>query len=180
MWKVSAVCLLAIAISAPPMTHAQQVNPVNDPGNELRVLGEQAGQVVRLLEQLLEQRSTEIELRRLQVAVLTLQLRSNSIGDIEARVQTLQDRAGEAREYSTQLESELQRLDDVLAAEATQEQERANLESSREMVVRQIDLAQQRTWSLERLALDLENELAAKRRDVEALEEIVMEGLSDF
>ncbi len=117
MWKVSALCVLAIAILAPPITQAQQVNPVNDPANELRVLGERAGQVVTLLEQLLEQRSTKIGLRRLQVAVLALQLRSNSIGDIETRVQTLQDRAGEAREYSTQLESELQRLDDVLAAD---------------------------------------------------------------
>ena len=70
----------------------------------------------------------------------------------------------------------------ALAQEAkpTQEQDKAGLESTRENIVRQIDLAQQRTWSLERLVLDLENELAAKRRDVEALEEVVMEGLSDF
>ena len=70
----------------------------------------------------------------------------------------------------------------ALAQEAkpTQEQDKAGLESTRENIVRQIDLAQQRTWSLERLVLHLENELAAKRRDVEALEEVVMEGLSDF
>jgi hypothetical protein len=67
-----------------------------------------------------------------------------------------------------------------MSAETTPDAEKATHESNRQMVVRQIDLAQQRTWSFERLVLDLQNELAAKQREVEALEEIVMEGLSDF
>lgn len=180
MWKSFVLFGLALAFSTPAAVTAQEPEPTRDLARELHVIGERSDQAVALLRQLVDQRATEIELRRLQVAVLALQLRSTAIADIEARVQTLQDRAGEAKEYKTQLESEIERIDDLLAAETTQEQERPNLESSRNMVVRQIDLAQERVWSLERLVLDLENELAAKRRDVEALEEIVMESLSDF
>ena len=180
MRRVVSLIVLAVFVSAPATHFAQELDPAHELSRELHLIGERTGQAVSLLQKLLDQRSTEIELRRIQVAVLALQLRSNAIAEIEARVQTLQDRAAEAREYATQLDSEIKRIDDLLAAETTQEPERASLESSRDMVVRQIDLAQQRTWALERQVLDLENELAAKRRDVEALEEIVMDGLSGF
>jgi len=44
----------------------------------------------------------------------------------------------------------------------------------------QIDMIEERIWLVERQIVDLENELAAKRRDVNALEEIVMEGLGEL
>ena len=174
--KVVVVVLMTVCVS-PAL--AQDAAPT-EIGSELRGINEQTSRAVALLEQLLGHRSEELELRRLQVAVLALQLRSGAIGDIQERIQTLQDRASEAREFSSHLDSEQQRIDDMMASDTITDEERTQLESSRDQVSRQIELSQQRLWTLEKQILDLENDLAAKRRDVDELEDIVMKGLSEF
>ena len=179
MSRALLLCLVT-ALSIASLSSAQNVPSTESVARELQVISERAGRAVTLLEELVGQRSEELGLRRLQVAVLVLQLRSNAIGEIEARIQTLQDRVTEAGEYSTQIESEIEHINDVLTADTTSDEEKTQLESSRNQLDRQIELTQQRVWSLERQILDLENEIAAKRRDVDSLEEIVMEGLSGF
>lgn len=147
---------------------------------ELHALRLQSGETVNLLRELVSQRAGELQLKRLQVAVLALQLRSTAIGDIEARIRTLEDRAASANEELTQLEAESERIDTIADSESTPQAERQRLSSMKTMFESQIDMIKERIWLVESQIVDLQNELAAKRRDVDALEEIVMEGLGEL
>ena len=171
---------LSVAVLAPWAATAQEHISAPSVQEELRALGVQAGEAVVLLKQLVARRGDELRLKRLQVAVLALQLRSTSIGEIEARIRTLEDRAATAREEAAQLEAEIERIDTVAGSDTTTDPEREHLATMRTRFEVQIDMVEQRVWSIERQILDLQNELIDKRRDVEALEEIVMEGLDEF
>ncbi|MCG6947374.1 MAG: hypothetical protein LJE93_00450 [Acidobacteria bacterium] len=154
-----------------------------DPGTveqELHALGLRSGEVVILLRKLVSQREQEQQLQRLQVAVLALQLRSDAIGEIEARIRTLGDRVAAAKEELAQLEAEKESVEAIANRESTPDAEREHLSSMQTMFEAQIDMIEERIWLVERQIVDLENELAAKRRDVNALEEIVMEGLGEL
>jgi len=147
---------------------------------ELHALRLHSGEAVNLLRKLVSQRAEEHRLKRLQVAVLALQLRSTAIGEIEARIRTLDDRAASANEELTQIEAESERLDTIADRESTPQIEREHLSSMKTMFESQIDMIKERIWLIESQIVDLQNELAAKRRDVDALEEIVMEGLGEL
>lgn len=171
---------LSIAGFAPSAATAQERSSVPTVQEELHTLGVQVGEAVALLTQLIAQRGDQLELNRLQVAVLALQLRSTSIGEIEARIRILEDRAAMAREEAVQLDAEIQHIETIAGSDTTKEPDREHLASMRPRLEAQIDMVKQRVWSIERQILDLQNELIDKRRDVDALEEIVMEGLGDL
>jgi chromosome segregation ATPase len=175
--------IFAIAISVflflPQLVAAQQVAP-GTVEEELHALGLHTGETVRLLRQLVAKRAVDQKLKRLQVAVLALQLRSNTIGEIDRRIRTLEDRATEVRDLTANFEAESRRIEEMAQNDSITDENRAQLQSSRTQIETQIDLAAQRLWSLESQIFDLQNELASKRRDVDALEEIVMEGLGDL
>ena len=78
------------------------------------------------------------------------------------------------------MEAEKERFDTLAGSDTTPESEREQLISMTARFEAQIDLVNRRVWSIERQVLDLQNELIDKRRDVDALEEIVMEGLNEF
>lgn len=147
---------------------------------ELHALRLQSGETVNLLRELISQRAEDQKLKRLQVAVLALQLRSVAIGEIEARIRTLEDRAAAANEELAQLDAERERVNAITDGDSTPEAEREHLAAMQTMFESQIDMIKDRIWLLESQIVDLQNELAAKRRDVDALEEIVMDGLSDL
>lgn len=170
-------CILAVLA---PLAAAQEGASAPVDETELHVLGTRADRALGLLEQLVAQRDDELRLRKLQVAILALQLRSTSIGEVESRVHTLEDRLSSTKEESAQLEAEIDRLDSLASSDTTTESEREQLTSAKPLLEAQLDLIKQRVWSLEGQILDLQNELTAKRRDVDALEEIVLEGLSDL
>jgi chromosome segregation ATPase len=170
---------ILVFLFVPQPVSAQQTIP-GTVEQELHALGLHTGETVKLLRQLVSQRAEEQKLKRLQVAVLALQLRSNTIGDIEGRIRTLEDRATEVRDLTAQFEAESERIEEMAQNGAITDEGRTQLQSSRTQIQTQIDLAVQRLWSLESQILDLRNELAAKRRDVDALEEIVMDGLGDL
>jgi len=169
---------LSVAVLVPGAAIAQ--DPLTAPGvqEELHALGSQVGEAVVLLKQLVAQRGDELRLKRLQVAVLALQLRSTSIGEIEARIRTLEDRLAAAKEEAAQIEAEIEHLETLAGNDTMPEPEREQLTSMTPRLEAQIDMVNNRVWSIERQILDLQNELIDKRRDVDALEEIVMEGLN--
>ena len=171
---------LSVAALSPGASTAQEPTSASAPGvqEELHALGGQVGEAVVLLKQLVAQRGDELRLKRLQVAVLALQLRSTSIGEIEARIRTLEDRVATAREEAAQLEAEIERLETLAGNNTMPEPEREQLTSMTPRLEAQTDIVNNRVWSIERQILDLQNELIDKRRDVDALEDIVMEGLN--
>jgi hypothetical protein len=176
--RLLALVIPVLLLSTLPVA-AQPTSP-GTVEEELHALRLQSGETVNLLEQLVSRRAEELQLKRLQVAVLALQLRATAVGEIEARIRTLEDRAASANEELTQLEAESERIDTIADSESTPQTEREHLSSMKTMFESQIDMIKERIWLVESQIVDLQNELAAKRRDVDALEEIVMEGLSDL
>jgi len=170
---LSALLLLSLTVGA------EQTVP-GTVEEELHALSLHSGETVKLLRRLVSQRAEEQRLKRLQVAVLALQLRSNAIGDVESRIRTLEDRATEVRNATAQLEAESKRIDDLAQDDRLAEEGRTQLQATKTQIETQIELAARRLWSLESQIVDLQNELAAMRRDVDALEEIVAEGLGDL
>jgi len=171
---------LSAAVLSPGAATAQDPPFETAVQQELHALGVRAGEAIALLDELVAQREDELSLRRLQVAVLALQLRSTSISEIESRIRTLEDRLTTAKEEAAQMEAEKERFDTLAGSDTTPESEREQLISMTARFEAQIDLVNRRVWSIERQVLDLQNELIDKRRDVDALEEIVMEGLNEF
>jgi len=171
---------LAFATFLPFSASAQQQPAQTSVERELRSLGNRTGEIVRLLEELVAQRAEDQRLRRLQVAVLALQLRSTGISSIEERIRNLEDRVATAKEQVSQIEAELERLTQRALDDSIKPEGRRRLEASRGQMESQLELANQRAWNYERQILDLQNDLNSKRGNVEALEEIVMEGLSSL
>jgi hypothetical protein len=147
---------------------------------ELYAIRLQSGETVSLLRELVSRRAEELQLKRLQVAVLALQLRSTTIGEIEARIRTLEDRAASANEELAQLDAESERVDTMADRDSIPQVEREHLSSLKTMLESQIEMIKERIWLIDSQMVDLQNELAAKRRDVDTLEEIVMEGLGEL
>ena len=172
--------LMLLATFVPFTVTAQQQSSQTTVERELRSLGIRTGEVVKLLEELVAQRAEDQRLRRLQVAVLALQLRSTAISDIEGRIRTLEDQAMAANDRATQFQAEIERLDERALDDSIKEGVRRRLENAKAQVEAQIETATHRAWTLEKKILDLQNDLSEKRRNVEALEEIVMQGLSDL
>jgi hypothetical protein len=175
-----AVFLMSFLLLHPSIS-AQQPAAQGTTAQEIESLATRTGEVVELLRLLVAQRDEDLQLKRLQVAILALQLRSSTIGDIQDRILTLEDRTATAKEELTSLDAEIQRLETVMAGrEEMPELQRQRLQASRNLIETQIDVINQRIWTYERQILDLQNDLTGKRRNVDALEEIVMEGLSEF
>lgn len=175
-----AIAGLALILLQPCPGAAQQESGPSPVEDELRNLGTHVADIVNLLEDLVAQRSEDLQLRRLQVSVLALQLRSSSISDIEGRIRTLDDRATSANEELAQLDAERERIRETAELETLPEAEREHLASMETMFEAQVDMIKQRIWQTERQIVDLQNDLAEKRRDVDILEEIVMEGLGEL
>ena len=171
---------LSIATLAPCALTAQQQSSQTTVERELRSLEHRTGEIVRLLQELVTQRAEDQRLKRLQVAVLVLQLRSTVINDIENRIRDLEDRTASENQKVAQIEAEIQRLDQRAQDDSIKEGARQRLENSRNQMADQLEMASQRAWSLEKQILDLQNELTEKRRNVKSLEEIVMEGLNNL
>lgn len=170
-------CILAVFAS---LAAAQEGATAPDLESEIHAVGNRTDSVLALLERLVAQGDDKLRLRKLQVAILALQLQSTSIGEIESRIRTLEDRRSSANEESVQITAEIERLETLATSDTTPESEREQLTSTKPMLEAQLDLVKRRVWSLEGQILDLQNELAEKRRDADALEDIVMEGLSDL
>ena len=171
---------LSIATLVPFTVTAQQQPSQSTIDRELRSLDQRTGEIVKLLQEHVVQRAEDQRLKKLQIAVLALQLRSTAISDIEGRIRTLSDRATAANERTVQLEAEIERINERALDDSIKEGARERLENQKNQIESQIEIASQRAWSLEKEILDLQNELIEKRRNVEALEEIVMQGLSDL
>ena len=179
--KAGIVAVLMFAATVAPLTvTAQQKSSPTSVEKDLRSLRLRTGEIVKLLEELVAQQAEDQRLKRLQVAVLALQLRSTVISGFEERIRTLEDRAAEANERAAQLEAELQRINERALDESIKEGPRLRLQNSMTQIESQLELAKQRAWNYEKKILDLQNELNGKKRNVEALEEIVMEGLNNL
>jgi predicted nucleic acid-binding Zn-ribbon protein len=176
--RLQAIVFPALMLLSAPVS-TQQASP-GTVEEELHSLAMQTGETVKLLRQLVTQNAADQQLKRLQVAIIALQLRSVAIGEIEARIQTLEDRAASANEELAQLEAESERVGTLADRESIPEGERDHLSSMKTMLESQIEMIKERIWLIESKIVDLQNDLAAKRRDVDALEEIVMEGLGDL
>lgn len=171
---------LVLAMLVPLTAQAQQSANTSSVEHELQTIGAHSSEIVDLLRELVSRRNEELKLKRLQVAVLALQLRATAIGEIEARIRTLEDRAATANEELARLVAEKEHIDTIASRESTAEAERENFSSMQKMFESQVDMIKERIWLIESQIVDLQNELAAKRRDEDALEEIVMEGLGDL
>ena len=171
---------LSIATLIPITLTAQQQPAQTTVERELRSLENRTGEIVKLLEELVVQRAEDQRLKRLQVAVLALQLRSTAIAGIEGRIRTLEDRAMDANENSARLEAEIERINERALDDSVKEGARNRLENSRKQIESQLEIVSQRAWTYERQILDLQNELAGKRRNLEALEGIVTEWLNNL
>lgn len=172
--------LLFTAVVVPLTVTAQQQSSQTSVEQELRSLGLRTGEIVKLLEELVAQQAEDQGLKRLQVAVLALQLRSTAIAGIEERIRTLEDRAMDANENAARLEAEIERINERALDDSVKEGARNRLENSKKQIEGQLEIVSQRAWTYERQILDLQNELAGKRRNVEALEEIVTEWLNNL
>jgi hypothetical protein len=147
---------------------------------ELQLLNRRTDEAMALLRALIEDREEELKLRKLEVAVLALQLRSTALEDLEAERRRLQERKASSDEELGRMKGEFEGIEGLLESEEISDREKANLQHTWSRVESEVKLIEDRIWQLDRSIVDLENEIVRKRRDVDHLEEIVTNGLSDL
>ncbi len=179
-------CLIGVFTAAFCLTQMVSSSMAQEPPSdttiqrELAELRIRADEGLTLMKELISQKQEENRLKKLQVAVLALQLRSSSIGDIQKRIRTLEDRLAETKEVSAQMLAETNRIEEMISADSTADAERNDLRATKKQLDTQVELVNERIWELERQIIDLQNELSAKRREIDSLEATVIEGLSNF
>jgi chromosome segregation ATPase len=147
---------------------------------ELQLLNRHTEEVMALLRTLIEDRGEELKLRKLEVAVLALQLRSGALDDLEAQRRRLQERKTSSEEELGRMRQELEGIEGLIEAEEITDGERSQLQGAWKRVDSEVKLIEDRVWQLDRSVVDLENDIERKRRDVDHLEELVANGLSDL
>lgn len=147
---------------------------------ELQLLNRHTEEVMVLLRALIEDRGEELKLRKLEIAVLALQLRSGALDDLETQRRRLQERRTSSEEELGRMRQELEGIEGLIQAEEITDGERSQLQGTWKRVDSEVKLIEDRVWQLDRSIVDLENDIARKRRDVDHLEELVANGLSDL
>lgn len=167
-------CLVPLCVQAqdpPTATSLEQ---------EFRVLNQRAGEVIELMRQMMHQQAEEYALRRLEIAIQAVELRSQAMRVLESRIQELEDRNTQSAETVAAMKAESTRIQDIMDDSETPEDELTNLGDIKSRIDTQTELEKSKLWNLESSILDLQNELADRQRDLDSLEEFVVSGLNEF
>ena len=139
-------------------------------------------QLVELLDDHLAQRERDFELRRVEVAIAALDLRSRAMLQMQDRLQRIQDERDTAEGRRSLLEQQVAEFEERVRTtdQTTDGQTHLNLSRAIERLTAESELIENTIWELERQALDLQNQIARERDSLRHLEEIVDEALDSL
>ena len=111
---------------------------------------------------------------------MALQLRSSSLAELEAELRNAKERRSSNQEQQMRLEAQLSEIETRIAGEGLQSETRSQFESIKLRVAAEIELVKERSWSFGQRVIDLESDIARRRRDIRGLEELVANELAEF
>jgi DNA repair exonuclease SbcCD ATPase subunit len=181
---VLALFLIAAAVmaSATPAFSQDAAAGSDPPSTELASLDRSVRELVALLHDYLDGRDEELELRRIEVAIAALDLRSRSIDRLESDLQNALQRRDNIDQRKARMERQVaefsERLLDV--DQTSKPDEHANLLRAKANLEAELERLTDETWRLDQRAIDIENRILDKRRAIEHLEDMVDEALGDL
>ncbi len=148
---------------------------------ELQQLTQRTDEVIVLLRALLQGREAEQGLRRLEVAIAALQLKTGTLANLESRLQQLRAEKAAAEERLVRVrDEELAHIDGMLQSEKIPDDERSQVALYRAQKVAEIERLESKIWSFDQSIIDLENSITRQRRDIDHLAAIVADGLDSL
>ncbi len=169
---VGVLVLMSLAV----VVQAQEVATAGDVAD----LGRSMRELVELLRSWLQRTDEDLELRRLEVAIAALDIRSRAISRLETELQSIRDRRDGADQRRERMQRQIEELEDrLLEADPTGEPAiAANLRQAKARTEAEAERLDEEIWRLDQRILDLENAIVEKVRAIQHLEELVDEALS--
>ena len=177
--SLSAIAALWLGITG--TAGAQSSAPAeNDPN--LATISRSVEELVEILRLHVTYLDQDLELRRIEVAIAALELRSKFILQMEGRLQQLQAERDNAEQHQSRIRQQTTELEDRLAEtnQTTNAQSYLNLRRALERLETETELIENTIWDLDRQILDLQNQIARERSSLASLEEMVEEALESF
>lgn len=175
MRTVVTCVLAAIATLAPLALPAEPAaGPSPDACGCAAELTSELRQLRGLLGELADADREDLELRRLTAAVMYLELRTRRVDALETRIEALRDDQRDIADQVEMYERNREMFESHIAELAEDSPDEA--ERVRSQLEAEISAAAARLDDVERRILDLENQVAAARRDLTGLEDYVNQG----
>lgn len=149
---------------------------------DLSAINHSIQELVEILRLHLTQLDQDIELRRIEVAIAALDLRSKAILQMEGRLHGLRGERDNAEQRQLRIQQQTAELDERLREtnQTTDGQSHLNLGRALERLQAERELIENTIWELDRQILDLQNQIGQERRSLDHLEEMVDEALGSL
>jgi predicted nucleic acid-binding Zn-ribbon protein len=149
---------------------------------DLATINRSIQQLVEILRIHLTQRDQDFELRRIEVAIAALDLRSSAILQMEDRLLRIQTERENADQRRSRMRQQIAEFEERLRStnQTTDGQTHLNLAHALERLTAESELIENTIWDLDRRILDLQNQIARERESLLHLEEMVDEALDSF
>lgn len=176
---IAAIAVVCLGIAGTAGAQSP-VTPQGDP--DLAAINRSLQQLVEILRLHLTQLDHDLELRRIEVAIAALDLRSKAVLLLEDRLQRLQGERDNAEQRQSRIRQQTAEIEDRLREtnQTTDAQSHLNLGRALERLSAESELIESTLWDLDRQMLDLQNQIARERSSLEHLEEMVDEALGTF
>jgi hypothetical protein len=149
---------------------------------DLPAINQSIQELVEILRLHLTQLDQDLELRRIEVAIAALDLRSKAILQMDGRLQRLQTERDNAEQRQLRIEQQAAEFEGRLREtnQTTDGQAHLNLARALERLNAETELIENTIWDLDRQILDLQNEIGQERSSLDHLEEMVDEALGSL
>lgn len=173
---VAALAAVCLGICGSAGGQAPDVDPAHV---ELAAINRSILEIVEILRVHLTQRDQDLELRRIEVAIAALDLRSRGILLLEDRMHRLQDERDNAEQRRSRLQQQIAEFEERLRTtdQNTDGQTHLNLSRALDRITAESELIESTLWDLDRQILDFQNQIGQERDSLQHLEEMVDEAL---
>ncbi len=165
--SIAAACV-SLTLLLVPVAFSQEESPAADEtslGSELKSLNETMRQIADLLQRHLETNEVDVYLKRLELGRQKLAPTESELRSAKSKKEGVEDERKSLMAWSARLEEESERED----VSALDDSEDVSARMRRELET-QVEQLKDKSWELDQKIIELENELARQKEDVEALE----------
>lgn len=169
MWIVA---LAAAAVLPPALAQEEPPAPGRTLQQEMAEVNRTLREIVDLMRLSLERHELDVLIRRLELYSRSLAPREQELRRAQANKESVEQELERMEAFMAQLEEEMARDAEtgLEAPDSGLERQRADFETHQKLL-------KDRRWNLEQRIIELENDLTDRRRQIEALEEVVDERL---
>jgi chromosome segregation ATPase len=176
---IAAVAVLCLGIAGPV---GSQSSETDEGDTDLSAINQSIQQLVEILRLHLTQLDQDLELRRIEVAIAALDLRSRAILQKEGRLHGMRGDRDNAEQRRSRVQQQTAELEERLrdTNQTTDGQAHLNLGRALERLSAESEMIESTIWDLDRRILDLQNEIGQERRSLDHLEDMVDEALGSL